>query len=231
MKKLLETACQQADEVIAAAIGRPCPVKSRLSPRGTIANPTPRALRLDGEGLLTQQNLSHTWLESVTCQGGFFNFTLREAWFHEAAQHPLEWEELPPLPPVSIDFPAAIHPGDWVFAGKKASPERCARQDEGNPGWLVRVTEERLRTLENRAETARTWTPSQKALLLRLAAYDESASTGRLTAYLTDLSRLIWQEKPHRLPAELNRCCQAVIHNGRAVIYRKFILSEIVGVK
>lgn len=224
MQQLLRTACQQADSVLAAALGYPCPVKSQLSPRGTVANPAPRALHLDGEALLPRLVLDDTFLESVTCEGGFFNFILKEAWFTAAVQQPLDWDELPTLSPVETDFPAAIHPGDWAFAGKKASPALCARQDEKNPGWLVRITEQRLQAVEARAQTELHWTDPSKKLFLHLAAYDEGMRTGRLCAYLTELAQMVWQAHPHRLPAPLNRCCQAVLHNGRGVIYRKFIL-------
>lgn len=231
MKRLLETACRQADEVIERGLNRPCPVKSRLSPRGTIANPAPKALQLDGTELAQRLCLTGTVLERVTCEGGFLNFTLKEEWFDAAVKCPLALEEIPQLPPIKVDCPAFIHPGDWAFAGKKAKPELCARQDEGNPGWLVRITEERLKTLENRAKSSICWTQEQKMLLLKLASYDEEMSVGRLSAFLTDLARLIWQQKPHRIPRDLNRCCQSVLHNGRAVIYRKFTLLHQNGVK
>lgn len=223
MEQLLAVACQQADAAIEKAISRPCPVKSKLSPRGTIANPAPKALHLDGEELAGRISLENSWLDTVTCDNGFLNFTLSQKWMDAAAHAEGEWTEFPPLPPVPVTSPALIHSEDWFFMGKKASPALCARQDEENVGWLVRMTEERLKKVEPRADVDNLWTKERESLLLRLAAYDESMSEGRLRDYLVDLARAIWQIHPHRLPLPLNRCCQRTLHNGRAVIYRKFI--------
>lgn len=220
MRELLREACRQTEQAIGEALGRTCPVRSRLSQRGTIANAAPKALRLDGEELASRLSLEGTWLESVSCENGFLNFTLREEWMRAAAERPPAEQPLPPLPAVPVSFPARIHREDWFFAGKKASPTLCARQDQENPGWLVRVTEERLHGLEARAVCREDWTEEEKALLLRLAALDEGMSRGRLRDELTTLARLIWRIGPHRMDPRLNLCCQRVLHNGRAVVIR-----------
>lgn len=221
MRELLRAACQQTEQAIEAALGRPCPVRSRLSQRGTIASPAPKALHLDGAELASRLSLDGTWLESVSCENGFLNFTLREEWMQAAAERPPAEQPLPPLPEVPVSFPARIHREDWFFAGKKASPALCARQDQENPGWLVRITEERLRRLEARAVCRSAWTEEEKALLLRLAALDEGMSRGRLRDELTAIARLVWRIGPHRMDGRLNLCCRRVLHNGRAGILEK----------
>lgn len=231
MKDLIQAACRQADAALEAALGELCPIQSRFSPRGTIANPFPRISGRDGEELAGGISLGGTFLEAVSHQGGFLNFTLGSDWYDAALKLPLQEKPFPPLPPCSLSFSAQIHPEDWAFAGKQADPQRCARQDAANPGWLVRITEQRLRSVEPFAKEDVCWTDDLRRLLLQLAALEGEKSAGRLSLQLGDAARLIWQIGPHRLPAPLNRLCRVSLHNGRAVIYRKFTLSPHKGVE
>lgn len=219
---LLEEALHQADSAIAQSVGTPCPVKSKLSPRGSVANPAPRVLHMDGEAVLSGISLENTWFSSVSCENGFLNFILSQQWLDCAINIPQKAQAFPQLPDAPVHYFAAIHPEDWFFAEKKATPALCARQDEQNAGWLVRVTEERLKTLENRCPAQALWTEQEKQLFLRLCGFDEGMSWGKMTDYLTELARLIWQLHPHRLSRPLNVYAQRILHNGRAVIYRKF---------
>ncbi len=207
----------QADSLTAGALERPCTVKSRLSQRGTIAHPAPRALGVDGNALISRLDLRGSWFESVEAEGGFLNFTLSERWYEEAVREtviPVRLSRAYPPPPA---FPAKIEPFDWAFLwalrGKMPDPSLAARQDGENPGWLLRYTVKRLQGLEKRSSPVCVWTEEERRLM-RLAADAPLDSVGdkRKALYLTALTREIWTVKPEHIPQPLNRVLQTTLY-------------------
>lgn len=220
MNRLLIQACTQADERISAALGCPCPTKSRLSSRGTVSNPAALALGLDGERLASSIDLRQSWFHQVCIESGYLNFTLSPQWYQAALDElPSNLPQPPSFPRQTADFSAEIHPEDWHFwlalKGKAPTPAMAARQDRENPGWLVRYTTQRLMDLEPRAEKNIAWDAGQRQLMLTLVQYPQGERPRRLAAYLVGLARQIWELAPQRLSAELNRYCQWVLVTGR----------------
>ena len=123
-------------------------------------------------------------------------------WYDAAAREPVQ-AGVPvdrPVPPVPA-FPAEIFPGDWRCLcrtqKKQPTPQLAARQDAGNPAWLVRYTAERLQRLAERSvPVSLDWTEGEQALL-RLAAEfaqrQEKDTPAQLFRYLTGLARQVWQ--------------------------------------
>ncbi|MCD8008900.1 MAG: hypothetical protein LUF68_08240 [Clostridiales bacterium] len=218
MNPLLAAAISQADALTRAALGGDCPVKSRPSKRGTVANATPRALGLDGAELTGRMDLAGSWFQKVEAEGDYLNFFPAPAWYSAAV------ETLPPvgpeavLPPLEADFPATIAPADWAFwqalRGTAPDPALLARQDAANPGWLVQYTARRLADLEPRADAALGWTAERRQLLWTLAQLPQGGSGRRLAGYLLALAGEIWGIGPQNLPLALNRHGQAAITAG-----------------
>lgn len=217
MNPILYEALEQADQRISQALGRAAPAKSRLSPRGTIFNPAPLALNLNGEELAANIVLEGSWFSQVTADNGYLNFVLSQDWYGAAVEQLPIQKEKKPVPPVAAEYPAAIHPMDWWFLtilkGKKPAPELAARQDRENPGWLVRYTIQRLKELEERsAETIR-WTEGERRLMRLLAQDAEKEKPRRQAAMLVELAELVWEIAPQNLPKPLNCYCQRVLEN------------------
>ncbi len=218
MNPLLAEALGQADALTRAALGGDCPVKSRPSRRGTVANAAPRALGLDGVKLAGCIDLTNSWFENVEAESGYLNFFPAPVWYDAAV------EALPPvgpeavLPTLDVDFPAAIAPEDWAFwqalRGTAPDPALLARQDAANPGWLVRYTARRLADLEPRAGAALDWTVERRQLLWTLAQLPREGSGRRMAGYLLALAGEVWGIHPQTLPLALNRHCQAVLNAG-----------------
>ncbi len=218
MNPLLADALRQADALTCAALGGRCPVKSRPSRRGTVANAAPQALGLDGGALAGRIDLTGSWFQKVETEGGYLNFFPAPAWYDAAV------EQLPPvgpeaaLPPPKVDFPAAIHPADWAFwqalRGTAPDPALVARQDAANPGWLVRYTARRLAVLEPQSDTALDWTAERRQLLWTLAQLPQEGNGRRMAGYLLALAKEIWDIRPQALPLLLNRHCQAALNAG-----------------
>lgn len=219
MNPCLIEACDQADNRIAAVLGSRCPAKSALSRRGTVANPAPRVLKLDGQRLADVIDLSGSWFQSVEAEGGYLNFTLSAAWYQAAVEALPAIGEMGEPPVVPVDFSARIDPWDWHFwkalRGKVPDPAIAARQDRENPGWLARYTVQRLADLEPQAGETPPWTEEQKGLMLALARYPQGARPQALAVYLDELSRKIWEIGPGRIPAALNRHCRRILTVGR----------------
>ena len=231
MHPLLLCACTQADNCITAALGRPCPAPSRLSSRGTVANPAPRALHLDGAALAGQLSLSGSWFDSVSEEGGFLNFTLSRQWYQAAVEQPPGPEAFPDRFPVFSHDPVNISAFDWLFLwalrGRAPAPDLAARQDAANAGWLVRYTFRRLDMLEQRASHCLRWTPSERSLMETLAQFDPSAPPRRQADYLVGLSKRIWDIGPRRLPGLLSRHARGVLAAGCACVMGSADLQKI----
>lgn len=218
MHSLLTSACAQADDCIAAALARTPRARTAPSPRGTLASAAPRSCGTDAEALAQRLALAGTWLEEVQAVNGFLNFTLSTQWYEAVIRQPLSAPPMEELTPLEHPFPASIHPFDWAFfcalRGKKPQPELMARQDQSNPGWLLRVTLRRLERTEERCACSTAWTAEARALLLLLARYEESAGAKRQALYLTQVCQELWSFGPLRLSAPLNRFAQGVLRSG-----------------
>lgn len=221
MNPLLTAACEEADNLIAAVLGARCPVRSRLSQRGTIANPAPRALRLDGAALAGSIDLTGSWFSHVEQEKGFLNFTLSEGWYQAAAAQAPEAPPPLPEPPLTGVFPAVIAGEDWRFAKALYGapvPELCARQDASNPGWLVRYTLRRLKVLEARAPVTLPLRDAERSLLRTLARFEPGASPHQQADYLYALARQLWEQPLPALSLVLNRHSQAVLSAGLSAL-------------
>ncbi|MCD8051884.1 MAG: hypothetical protein LUE89_09440 [Clostridiales bacterium] len=225
MNPLLAEALRQADDLTRAALGDDCPVRSRPARRGTVANAAPQALGLEVAELAGHIDLAGSWFQKVEAEGGYLNFFPALAWYNAAV------ERFPPvgpeaaLPTLDVEFPAAIHPADWVFwqalRGTAPDPALTARQDAANPGWLVRYTAWRLADLEPRANPAMDWTAERRQLLWTLAQLPQEGNRRRMAGYLLALAREIWDTGPQALPLALNCHCQAALRAGLRQILAK----------
>lgn len=218
MHPLLISACAQADDCIAAALGHAPGARTVPSPRGTLASAAPRSCGADADTLAERLVLSGTWLEGVQADNGFLNFTLSAQWCDVVVRQPWSAPPLEGLAALKHPFPASIHPFDRAFfctlRGKAPQPELIARQDRTNPGWLLRVTLRRLEHIEARCACSTAWTAEARALLLLLARYEESASAKRQALYLSQVCQELWCFGPLRLSAPLNRFAQGVLRSG-----------------
>ena len=177
---------------------------------GCLATPAPFRLAKErqtsaevcAQALAESVDLDGTWFSQAVPAGGYLNLVFAAEWYAAAMREPAQvgvpvTRPVPPIP----DFPAEIFPGDWrcLCRTQKKPPtaQLAARQDAGNPAWLVRYTAERLRKLAERsAPVSQAWTEGEKALL-RLAAEfaqrQERDTPAQLFRYLTDLARQVWQ--------------------------------------
>ena len=180
---------------------------------GCLATPAPFRLAKErhlpaeacAQALAEGVQLEGTWFSAAIPAGGYLNLTLAPAWYDAAAGEPAELgtpvtTPVPPLPP----FPAEIHPADWrcLCRTQKKPPTAslAARQDAGNPAWLVRYTAERLERLAERGvpSAAHPWTKGEKQLLLLAAEFaqrQERDTPAQRFRYLTELARQVWQAR------------------------------------
>ena len=96
-----------------------------------------------------------------------------------------------------------IFAGDWrcLCRTQKKCPtaQLAARQDAGNPAWLVRYTAQRLQRLAEREAlpASQAWTEGEQALLLLAAAFaqrQQRDTSAQLFRYLTELARQVWRK-------------------------------------
>lgn len=211
MEDYRSLALTQAAELIAQAAGEPITQRCRM--RGNWCASAAVFALAARQGLEPEQvaaalvrrvELSHSWFDCVEAEGGYLNLRLSPAWYAAVAAEPVTpgpgIESLvPPIPA----FPAAIDPGDWRFlcrSGRKGgdpNPALAARQDDGNPAWLVRYTAQRMGALAVRRGTAlpADWSPEDRTLLRQAAEYparqlERGTALGR---YLAELAGLLWQ--------------------------------------
>lgn len=224
MHVLLKQACDQADQALLRALRRSDFPRTRPSDRADLASAAPRALGVDAGTLAGGLTLDGTWLAAAQGQGGFVNFTLREAWFDALSALPPERLPWTDLPPVNVDCPARIDPFDWAFLtalkGRAPDSALAARQDRENPGALVRLTLRRLEQVEDRAAPQLPWTPERRALLLLLARCDVEAGSRRQALCLKQIAQAVWDLGPLELGAPLVRWSAAVLSQGCAVLQR-----------
>ncbi|MCD8189481.1 MAG: hypothetical protein LUD78_04555 [Clostridiales bacterium] len=218
MNSRLAEAISQADALTRAALGGRCPVRSRPSRRGTVANAAPQALGLDGVELTGRIDLAGSWFHKVEAEGGYLNFFPAPAWYDAAVDAPSPVGPEIVLQPLDVVFPAVIAPEDWAFwqvlRGTGPDPALVARQDAANPGWLVRYTARRLADLEPRACATLNWTAERRQLLWMLAQLPQEGNRRRMAGYLLALAREIWDIGPQTLPLALNRHSQAALNAG-----------------
>lgn len=177
---------------------------------GCLATPAPFRLAKEeqtsaeacAQALAESVDLTGTWFSQAVPAGGYLNLVFAAEWYDAAAREPAQ-AGVPvtrPVPPIPA-FPAEIFPGDWCClcrAQKKPpAPQLAARQDAGNPAWLVRYTAERLQKLAERsAPVSQAWTEGEKALLLLAAEFaqrQERDTPAQLFRYLVELARQVWQ--------------------------------------
>lgn len=177
---------------------------------GCLATPAPFRLAKEGQtsaevcaqALAEAVELDGTWFSQAVPAGGYLNLVFAPEWYDAAAQEPAQagTPVTSPVPPVPA-FPAEIFPGDWRCLcrtqKKQPAPQLAARQDAGNPAWLVRYTAERLHRLAERsAPLSQVWTEEERTLL-RLAAEfaqrQERDTPAQLFRYLVELARQVWQ--------------------------------------
>lgn len=178
--------------------------------RGGLATPVFQLAKRSGkpaevcaQALAESVDLTGTWFSQAVPAGGYLNLTFAPAWYDAAAREPAPagTPVTTPVPPMP-DFPAEIFAGDWrcLCRTQKKCPtaQLAARQDAGNPAWLVRYTAQRLQRLAERETlpASQAWTEGEQALL-RLAAEfaqrQERDTPAQLFRYLTELARQVWQ--------------------------------------
>ena len=174
---------------------------------GCLATPAPFRLAKErqtsaevcAQALAESVDLTGTWFSEAVPAGGYLNLVFAAEWYDAAARE-LVQAGVPvasPVPPV----PAEIFPGDWrcLCRTQKKPPtaQLAARQDAGNPAWLVRYTAERLQRLAERsAPVSQVWTEGEQALLLLAAEFaqrQERDTPAQLFRYLVELARQVWQ--------------------------------------
>ena len=161
--------------------------------RGGLATPVFQLAKRSGkpaeacaQALAETVDLTGTWFVKAVPVGGYLNLTFAPAWYDAAAREPAPagTPVTTPVPPMP-DFPAEIFAGDWrcLCRTQKKCPtaQLAARQDAGNPAWLVRYTAQRLQRLAEREAlpASQAWTEGEQALLLLAAA----------------LARQVWRER------------------------------------
>ena len=177
---------------------------------GCLATPAPFRLAKEAQtsaevcaqALAESVDLSGTWFSEAVPAGGYLNLVFAAEWYDAAAREPVQvgTPVTRPVPPVPA-FPAEIFVGDWRCLcrtqKKPPAPQLAARQDAGNPAWLVRYTAERLQRLAERsAPVSLDWPEGEKALLLLAAEFaqrQERDTPAQLFRYLTGLARQVWQ--------------------------------------
>lgn len=177
---------------------------------GCLATPAPFRLAKErqtsaeicAQALAEAVELDGTWFSEAVPAGGYLNLVFAAEWYDVAAREPARvgTPVTSPVPPVPA-FPAEIFVGDWrcLCRTQKKLPtaQLAARQDAGNPAWLVRYTAERLQRLAERsAPESLDWTEGEKALLLLAAEFaqrQERDTPAQLFRYLTGLARQVWQ--------------------------------------
>lgn len=177
---------------------------------GCLATPAPFRLAKErqtsaevcAQALAESVDLDGTWFSQAVPAGGYLNLVFAAEWYDAAAREPAQvgTPVTRPVSPVPA-FPAEIFPGDWrcLCRTQKKPPtaQLAARQDAGNPAWLVRYTAERLQKLAKRsAPVSQAWTEREKALLLLAAEFaqrQERDTPAQLFRYLTGLARQVWQ--------------------------------------
>ena len=180
--------------------------------RGGLATPVFQLAKRSGkpaeacaQALAETVDLTGTWFVKAVPVGGYLNLTFAPAWYDAAAREPAPagTPVTTPVPPMP-DFPAEIFAGDWrcLCRTQKKCPtaQLAARQDAGNPAWLVRYTAQRLQRLAEREAlpASQAWTEGEQALLLLAAAFaqrQQRDTPAQLFRYLTELARQVWRER------------------------------------
>ena len=195
--------------------------------KGCLATPAPFRLAKErkipaaacAQALAEAVQLEGTWFAAAIPAGGYLNLTFASAWYDAAAKEIAQMgtpvtTPVPLIPP----FPAEIDPADWrcLCRTQKKPPTAslAARQDAGNPAWLVRYTAERLEKLAERSAplAAHPWTEGEQQLLLRAAEFaqrQERDTPAQRFRYLTELAQQVWQVRCFT-GAAARRCAQVL---------------------
>lgn len=207
--------------MLSEALGYPVPVKTRKSRGGMVSNAAPRALKLHETAVLSALSPDGNIFQNITLDNGFFNFHFSSKWYIsmiEETPDPAARRDIPVCEsPVS---PATVSRQDLRFltaiCGCTPSWTLAARQDRGNPAWLVRYTEKRLRTLESDPSAVAASPPKIQALLCLAADYPSvcQMESKRLARYLENLSEAVWEITPQNLPKAVRRCVADTLEAG-----------------
>lgn len=221
MRDWKQLACREADLILSQALGYPVPVHTRKSRGERVSNPAPRAFRLDGAAVLEQLSPNPKFFQAITLENGFFNFYFSSAWYTwiiEDSPVPAARREISAFQPSAS--PAALSPEDLRFLTALYSclPHwtLAARQDQGNPAWLVRYTQTRLCTLEGYSPSTNTFSREIRKLLCLAADYPSvcNGASKILAQYLYDLSKAVWDITPQRLPQNVRHCMGNILKAG-----------------
>lgn len=218
-----QLACQQADTLIAQALGYTVPVKARCGKGPFAASAAPRACRLDREAVLKNLSTADTFFEDITLDNGFLNFHFGQRWFRAVLSDLPEPAAHASCPaPAKQDAPAAVCPWDvnflTVLTGKAPHWTLAARQDRENPAWLVRYTAKRLAEIpEDSGETGNlsTW---ERQVVHTLADYPalSGGNPRRLARFLHRLAAQVWESSPRDLSPEVRLSVSQTLTAGMA---------------
>lgn len=222
MENGIARACAEADRLTGTA-------GARLR-QGQIASPA--AFRLAkkrglspeaaAERMAAELALAPRYFSAVLPQRGYLNFALSEEWYRRTEDAALllgcHGEEKQDIGR-EAGFPAAIVPFDGRFLaalGEPAAPERSARQDRENPGWLVRYTARRLARFAARPD--RGGSPEGRRAVLLAAAALPAAGTEETARALVRLARQVWAAKPQRLPPKTAEAARRTLLAGISLL-------------
>ncbi len=202
------------------ALGGSLPVKTRKSKGERVSNPAPRALKLDGQPILERLAPSADFFRSIALENGFFNFYFSSRWYAlviEDTPCPAIRREIPLGKEISSPCPLTLWDLRFLTALCGAAPDwtLAARQDQGNPAWLVRYTAARLAALEGRPGPAG-FSREIRDLICLAADYPcvSGAESRTLARYLCALSHAVWEITPQKLPEAARRCVGEVLRAG-----------------
>ncbi len=228
MEDYLTQALSQAAELVSRAV--PCTQRCRLagdwcsSPAAfSVAAHRGEAPETVAKDLAAHIDVTDSWFDRVTVTGGYLNFRLSHRWYSAVAAEPVvpgpAWRQS--VPPIPV-FPAAIHSGDWRFLCRSGRNHRtpeaqlAARQDQGNPAWLVRYTGRRLSGLaeRERGERPEGWSETDRRLLRSVAEYPGRSvgSAPALSHYLTGLAQQLWKTRDSA--PTVQKICAGVLTAG-----------------
>lgn len=222
MENELARACLLADRLTGTA-------GARLW-QGKIASPA--AFRLakkrglppqrTAEVLASELTLDGRYFSTVTPERGYLNFTLSDGWYRHVEEAALLADDrrgiVQDSEPV-CGFPATVAAFDRRFLtalGEDAAPERAARQDRENPGWLVRYTALRLEWFGSASAPA-CYPDEGRAVLLAAAALP-AAGTKETSRALLHLAEQVWAASPQRLPPRTAEAARRMLQGGISLL-------------
>ncbi|MCD7919369.1 MAG: hypothetical protein LUG45_04740 [Clostridiales bacterium] len=189
----------------------------------SLAKDAPQPAEALAEELARRLPLEGTCFSAVEAREGYLNFTLSQGWYRSVedaallAEYPVQKMQYPVKLP---DYPASIHPFDWrlltlLGKGNAPGPGLAARQDEANPGWLLRYTVRRLAAFGSEATPSDGYSAAEQALLLTLAVcLDQTAGSLPHARSLLWAAEAVWRVSPQRLPPRTALAACRVLEQG-----------------